>query len=62
LVELGPGSLDRKIAALAARQYGVVSGRQLAALGVAQQTISLRVASGRLHRVHCGVFAVGIRS
>lgn len=58
-VKLGPGEVGRRIAVLAARQHGVVSGRQLAELGVAQQTISDRVATGRLHRVHRGVYAVG---
>jgi very-short-patch-repair endonuclease len=51
--------VDGRIAALAARQHGVVAARQLKALGLARQTIADRVASGRLHRVHRGVYAVG---
>jgi putative AbiEi antitoxin of type IV toxin-antitoxin system/uncharacterized protein DUF559 len=57
----GPHSTDRQIAALAARQHGVVSSRQLAALGLSAQQISYRLANGRLHRVHHGVYAVGHR-
>jgi very-short-patch-repair endonuclease/predicted transcriptional regulator of viral defense system len=50
---------DRPIAALAARQYGVVARRQLRALGYKETAIANRVAAGRLHRVHQGVYAVG---
>jgi very-short-patch-repair endonuclease len=39
----------------------VLAARQLADLGLSQQTISDRVAAGRLHRVHRGVYAVGHR-
>jgi very-short-patch-repair endonuclease len=52
-------SLDAEIAALAARQHGVVTTAQLAALGLAQRGVSHRAAAGRLHRVHRGVYAVG---
>ena len=52
-------SADRAIAAIARRQHGVIAIRQLAALGLAQRTVSHRVAAGRLHRVHRGVYAVG---
>ena len=44
---------------LAARQHGVVARRQLLALGISGQTVKRRVASGRLHRVRRGVYAVG---
>jgi len=50
-----------EIAALAAEQHGVVSLRQLVALGLSRQAVSKRVAAGRLHRVHRCVFAVGHR-
>ena len=50
---------DRAIAAIAGRQHGVIAIRQLAAIGLAQRTVSHRVAGGRLHRVHRGVYAVG---
>jgi very-short-patch-repair endonuclease/predicted transcriptional regulator of viral defense system len=50
---------DRAIAALAGRQHGVVALPQLKALGITASAVRDRVASGRLHRVHRGVFAVG---
>jgi predicted transcriptional regulator of viral defense system len=37
----------------------VVTGRQLVELGLSASATRSRVASGRLHRVHRGVFAVG---
>jgi hypothetical protein len=52
-------SHDAEIAAPAARQHGVVAGRQLVAIGIGRGAIAHRVACGRLHRVHAGVFAVG---
>jgi very-short-patch-repair endonuclease/predicted transcriptional regulator of viral defense system len=51
--------VDQRVAALAERQHGVVSTRQLAALGLSQRGVSHRAATGRLHRVHRGVYAVG---
>lgn len=47
------------LARLAARQHGVVSSRQLAALGYSRDAISHATRSGRLHRLHRGVYAVG---
>lgn len=44
---------------LAARQHGVVARAQLLALGYSAQAIKRRVASGRLHPVWRGVYAVG---
>lgn len=52
-------SVDVEIAALAAVQHGVVSRAQLQALGVGRGAIGHRLANGRLHRVHVGVYAVG---
>ncbi len=57
--ESGRRSPDTAIAALAADQHGVVTTRQVAALGVAERAVSRRAAAGRLHRVHRGVYAVG---
>jgi very-short-patch-repair endonuclease len=57
--EIRPHSLDRAIAELAARQYGVVSTRQLMALGAAKDSIGRRAAAGHLHRICRGVYAVG---
>ena len=50
---------DHGISALARRQHGVVARRQLAALGLSRNMIDRRVAVGRLHVVHRGVYAVG---
>lgn len=50
---------DRQIAELAAVQCGVLSLVELNACGLSDSAVRKRVASGRLHRVHRGVFAVG---
>lgn len=48
------------LAALAARQHGVVSIRQLTGrLGYSRRAVSRAVADGRLHNLYRGVFAVG---
>jgi len=47
------------MAALAARQYGVVTRRQLSGLGYSEDAIDRAVASGRLHAWHRSVLAVG---
>ena len=52
---------DRLIAALAAPQHGLVSRTQLLATGVTRRQIAARLDSGRLHRMHRGVYAVGHR-
>src|SRR3954462_11722777 len=57
-----PRSVDDAIAALAARQHGLVSHAQLGELGVGDGAIKHRVAVGRLHRIHRGVYAVGHRA
>src|SRR5205085_7301815 len=54
-----PRSGDHEIAALAERQYGVVSRAQLSEIGLGASGIDRRLRAGRLHRVHAGVFAVG---
>ena len=51
--------LDARIARLADGQHGVVSLGQLVELGLAANTVRARVAAGRLHRIHRGVYAVG---
>jgi hypothetical protein len=53
------GLLNAAIATLAARQHGVVSLGQLVALGLTPSAVRDRVASGSLHRIHRGVYAVG---
>lgn len=52
-------SPDALIAEIAARQHGVVTFGQLIGAGLSQSGIQRRVAAGRLHRVHKGVYAVG---
>lgn len=44
---------------MAARQHGLVSYRQLAAVGLSAKAVTGRVDKGRLHRIHRGVYAVG---
>jgi very-short-patch-repair endonuclease len=50
---------DRLIASVAGRQHGVISTRQPEAAGLSRPAIQKRLAAGRLHRLHRGVFAVG---
>lgn len=50
------------IAELAERQHGVLSTAQLYALGFSKDWVMGRVATGWLHRMHHGVYAVGHRS
>lgn len=53
---------DRRVAELAGRQFGVVSRKQLAGLGMGDAAISRRLRAGRLHQVFAGVYSVGHRS
>jgi very-short-patch-repair endonuclease len=50
---------DRAIAALAAKQHGVVSRAQILSAGIERGAITRRVRAGRLHPVHRGVYLVG---
>ncbi len=50
---------DAQIAKIAARQHGVISIAQLYAAGLDHNGVAYRVAHGRLHRIHRGVYAVG---
>ncbi len=54
-------TVNAAIARIAAQQHGVVTARQLAAVGLGRPAITERVSSGRLHRIHQGVYAVGHR-
>ena len=47
------------IAALATAQHGIVARWQLRALGLSNTAISRSARTGRLHRLHHGVYAVG---
>jgi len=49
----------QRLARLAERQHGIVSRRQLLRLGYSKSAIGRAARSGRLHRVHHGVYAVG---
>jgi very-short-patch-repair endonuclease/predicted transcriptional regulator of viral defense system len=50
---------ERKLAALANRQHGVISRRQLIAAGLGARTVGRRIEAGRLHPLHGGVYAFG---
>lgn len=52
---------DAAIAAIADTQHGVVARSDLRDLGLSADSIDRRVAAGRLHQVHRGVYAVGHR-
>jgi very-short-patch-repair endonuclease len=52
---------DAEVAAIASRQHGVATFTQLKQAGVSRSGIYRRLAAGRLHRVHRGVYAVGHR-
>lgn len=52
-------SVDWRIARVARVQHGVVTTTQLVEAGLKTSAISKRVGSGRLHRLHQGVYAVG---
>lgn len=47
--------------AIAAKQHGVIALWQLLGLGLSARAVRDRVASGRLHRIHRSVYAVGRR-
>jgi very-short-patch-repair endonuclease len=57
-MQIAPGR-DRAIAQLAATQHGVVTRPQLMKAGVSRGAISKRLANGRLHQLHRGVYLVG---
>jgi very-short-patch-repair endonuclease len=50
---------DVLVARRAARQHGVVSFADLRACGLSHNAIFVRIANGRLHPMHKGVYAVG---
>jgi hypothetical protein len=54
-----PRPVDVRIAELAATQAGVVSRKQLAALGLSADGVLRRCKAGRLHRIHPTVYLVG---
>ena len=54
-----PLGRDAAVAAIAAGQHGVITRAQLVAGGLGRRAIEHRIARGRLHRLHRGVYAVG---
>ena len=50
---------DVAVARIASRQHGVTTSVQLREAGLSQSAVARRVAAGRLHRLHRGVYAVG---
>ncbi|TMK58818.1 MAG: DUF559 domain-containing protein [Actinobacteria bacterium] len=52
---------DAEVSRIAAGQHGVVTAKQLAAVGMGRMAISERSRNGRLHRIYRGVYAVGHR-
>lgn len=52
-------AITARVAAIAARQHGVIAHRQLVVAGLTTATISRWAAAGHLHRLHRGVYAVG---
>jgi very-short-patch-repair endonuclease len=50
---------DLIIARLAAKQHGIATHQQLREAGLGRNSISHRARTGRLHRIHRGVYALG---
>jgi predicted transcriptional regulator of viral defense system len=51
-----------RVARIAERQWGVVTRAQLRGAGLSDAGVDRWVESGRIHRIHRGVYAVGHRS
>jgi very-short-patch-repair endonuclease len=51
--------LEARIAAVARRQHGVVTRRQLFTAGLGESAVDHRLADGQLSAIHRGVYAVG---
>ena len=49
----------REVARIAERQHGVISLRQLRAIGFSDGAVKRWLLSGRLHQIHRGVYSVG---
>lgn len=60
--QVGHEHPDRRVARIASAQHGVVSRPQLLAAGLRPRSIHHRLATGRLHSLHRGVYAVGHRA
>jgi predicted transcriptional regulator of viral defense system len=55
-------SVPHEVARIAGRQHGVVTRTQLLDAGLSRSSLSRGARSGRLHRVHPGVYRVGHRA
>jgi hypothetical protein len=53
---------DVRVAELAAEEWGVLSTDELRACGLTDHEVKCRGRTGRLHRIHQGVYAVGHRA
>jgi very-short-patch-repair endonuclease len=53
--------MDVAVARLAARQEAMVSTAQMRELGITDRAVEVRARRGGLHRVHRGVYIVGVR-
>jgi very-short-patch-repair endonuclease len=58
LAKVAQSGFNRALAIVAERQHGVVTLAQLVALGLSPAAVRARVKSGRLRRLHRGVYAV----
>src|SRR5690349_11141644 len=54
-----PGTVERKLAAIAHHQHGVVTRQQLLDAGITPRQIDERLYAGTLIRIHRGVYRVG---
>jgi very-short-patch-repair endonuclease len=54
-----PQTPDWRLAEIAGRQHGVITTAQLTRLAFDSRAVTRRLDSGRLHRIHRGVYAVG---
>ena len=53
--------MDLAVARLAAGQEAMVSTAQMRELGITDRAVEVRARRGGLHRVHQGVYIVGVR-
>ena len=58
-MDRNPATTDQRIAKIAERQHGVLTIEQLRACGASDDAVKGRTRSGRLFRIHRGVYAPG---
>jgi very-short-patch-repair endonuclease len=54
-----PATADQLISKIAERQHGILTIEQLRGAGVSSDAVKGRTRTGRLHRIHRGVYALG---